>query len=184
MKKIIILFAIILSATTLIHAQGKMALGINGGVALPLGDFGDGFDMGFGGNAIFIYHTSPNSDVTVTVGYLTWSGKDSSDLTFSSIPVMVGGKYLFGKGKFNPYINGELGVHFATAETPEYVINGQTYGGSVSDTYFGWGAGGGFLYKLGQNMNLDFNVRYNGIASEGNSSNYVSILVGLLFGLK
>jgi len=54
MKKIIILFAIILSATTLIHAQGKMALGINGGVALPLGDFGDGFDMGFGGNAIFI----------------------------------------------------------------------------------------------------------------------------------
>ena len=67
----------------------------------------------------FVYHASPNADVTFTAGYLTWSGKDSSDVTFSSIPVMVGGKYLFGKGKFLPYINGELGAHFVTFDMPE-----------------------------------------------------------------
>ena len=30
-----------------------MALGLNGGIALPMGDFADGYDMGFGGNALF-----------------------------------------------------------------------------------------------------------------------------------
>ncbi|HEY7751674.1 MAG TPA: outer membrane beta-barrel protein [Ignavibacteriaceae bacterium] len=183
MKEFFIVLAVVFLTAGFINAQGKMALGVNAGVALPMGDFGDGYDMGFGGNGLFVYHASPNVDVTGSVGYLTWSGKDSSDFTFSSIPVMVGGKYLFGKGKFNPYINAELGVHFVTFDTPEYTVFGQTVGGSVSDTYFGWGIGAGFLYEIGKNMDLDFNARYNSIASEGSSSEYLSFLIGILFGL-
>jgi hypothetical protein len=183
MKKVLSVLVGVFLVAGFINAQGKMALGLNAGIALPMGDFADGYDMGFGGNAIFVYHASPNADVTFTAGYLTWSGKDSGDVTFSSIPVMVGGKYIFGKGKFLPYINGELGVHFVTVDLPEYEILGETYGGSASDTYFGWGAGAGFLYQIGNNMNLDVNAKYNSIAGEGGSSDYVSVMVGLLFGL-
>ena len=183
MKKIFIVFAVILLAPGFVHAQGKMALGINGGVALPMGDFGDGFDMGFGGNAIFVYHASPMSDFTASVGYLTWSAKDTGDVTFSSIPVLLGGRYLFGKGKFNLYVAGELGAHFSSVDTPEYVILGQTYGGSVSETYFGWAAGAGFVYGVGKSMDLDFSAKYNMIISEGNTSDYISFMIGLLFGL-
>lgn len=186
MKKILSVLLVVFLVSGFINAQGKMALGFNAGIALPMGDFADGYDMGFGGNALFAYRVSPNVDVTLSGGYLTWSGKDALDgLNFSSIPVMVGAKYLFGKEKFNPYVAGELGVHFTTVDLPEYEFEGQTFGGgSSSDTYFGWGAGAGFLYQIGNNMDLDVNARYNSIAAEGGSSDYVSVMVGLLFGLK
>ena len=184
MKKILSVLLVVFLVAGFINAQGKMALGFNAGIALPMGDFADGYDMGFGGNALFAYRVSPNADVTFSAGYLTWSGKEA-DYTFSSIPVMAGGKYLFGKGKFLPYINGELGAHFVTVDIPGFEFEGETYGGgSASDTYFGWGAGAGFLYQIGNNMNLDFNAKYNMIMSEDNSTDYVSVMVGLLFGLK
>jgi opacity protein-like surface antigen len=185
MRKILLVLLVAFLVAGFTNAQSKMALGLNGGIALPLGDFGDNYDMGFGGNAIFVYHTNSNSDVTFTAGYLTWSGKDAYDgLNFSSIPVMVGGKYLFGKDKLRGYINGELGAHFVTVDVPSYELFGETFGGgSESKTYFGWGAGAGLLYQIGKNIDLDLGAKYNMILSENNSSDYVSIMVGLLFGL-
>lgn len=179
MRNILSVFVIIFLFAGFLNAQGKMAVGFNAGIALPMGDFADGYDMGFGGNALFVYHASPNVDVTGSAGYLTWSGKDALDgSTFSSIPVMVGARYLFGKGKFNPYLGAELGMHFSSFD---YEFMGVDY--SSSDSYFGWGAGAGFLYQIGNNMDLDVNARYNSISSEGGASDYVSILIGLLFGL-
>jgi hypothetical protein len=183
MKKILAVLFVVFLVAGFTNAQGKIALGVNAGVALPMGDFGDGYDMGFGGNGLFVYHASPNVDVTGSVGYLTWSGKDALDgFTFSSIPVLVGARYLFGQGKFNPYIGAELGMHFANSDY-EYELLGVTYSGSASDSYFGWGAGAGFLYQIGNNMDLDVNAKYNSISSEGSASDYVSVMVGLLFGL-
>jgi opacity protein-like surface antigen len=180
MRKVLSVLFVVLFFAGFINAQGKMALGFNAGVALPMGDFGDGYDMGFGGNALFVYHASPNVDVTGSAGYLTWSGKDAIDgSTFSSIPIMVGARYLFGQGKFHPYIGAELGMHFTSFDFEFLGLNFW----SGSDSYFGWGAGAGFLYQIGNNMDLDVNARYNSIAGEGGSSDYVSILVGLLFGL-
>lgn len=185
MKKILAILFVVVLVVGLANAQGKIALGVNAGIALPMGDFADGFDMGFGGNALFAYHATPNVDVTASAGYLTWSGKDESEATFSSIPVMVGARYLFGQGKFNPYIGAELGMHFTTFDVPEVEIPGVgTFGGgSESDSNFGWGAGAGFLYQIGNNMDLDVNVRYNSITASGGSSDYLSAMVGLLFGL-
>ena len=183
MKKILSVFVVLFLFTGLVNAQDRMAIGFNAGIALPMGDFGDGYDMGFGGNAVFVYHTNPNLDITGSAGYLTWSSK-VGDFTFSSIPVLAGVRYLFGKGKFNPYVAGEVGVHFTTVDIPEIEILGITVGGgSVSDTFFGFGAGAGFLMEVGKNMNLDVNAKFNSISSEGSSSNYVSVMAGLLFGL-
>jgi opacity protein-like surface antigen len=179
MKKFLAVFFVVILVAGFTNAQGKMALGLNAGIALPMGDFGDGYDMGFGGNGLFVYHVSPNVDVTGSVGYLTWSGKDAIDgSTFSSIPVMVGARYLFGQGKFHPYLGAELGMHFASFD---YEFMGVDY--SSSDSYFGWGAGAGFLYQIGNNMDLDVAAKYNSISSEGSASDYVSVFVGILFGL-
>ena len=40
----------------------------------------------------------------------------SMDPLLASIPVMVGARYLFGQGKFHPYLGAELGMHFASFE--------------------------------------------------------------------
>ena len=179
MKKFLAVLFVVFLVAGFSNAQGKIALGVNAGIALPMGDFGDGYDMGFGGNGLFVYHASPNVDVTGSVGYLTWSGKDALDgATFSSIPVLVGARYLFGQGKFNPYIGAELGMHFSSSD---YEIMGVSY--SASDSFFGWVAGAGFLYQIGNNMDLDVAAKYNSISSEGSASDYVSVFVGLLFGL-
>lgn len=89
-----------------------------------MGDFGDVYDMGFGGIGTFIYEINSNLSVIASAGYLTWSGKDAfTDWTFSSIPVLAGLRYSFGKGKFNPFISGQLGMHFGTTDVPSQTLN-------------------------------------------------------------
>ena len=183
MKQLLSVLLLAVLFTGFINAQSKMAFGLQAGIAIPTGDFGDGFDMGFGGQGNFAYHINPMLDVTASVGYLTWSGKEA-DYTFSSVPVLAGVRYYFGKDKFKPYVAGELGMHFTTVETPSYEYLGVTYdGGSSSDSYFGFGVGAGFLYKMGPNLDLDVNAKYNSISTEGSSSSYISVMAGVLIAL-
>lgn len=182
MKQLLSVLLLAVVFTGFINAQSKMAFGLQAGVAIPMGDFGDGYDMGFGGQGNFAYHISPMLDVTASVGYLTWSGKEA-DYTFSSVPVLVGARYYFGKDKFNPYVAGELGMHFVSVDIPTVTIGGFTFGGSSSDSFFGFGAGAGFLYKMGPNLDLDVNAKFNSISSEGSSSSYISVMAGVLIGL-
>ncbi len=184
MKQLLSVIVLTVLLAGFINAQSKMALGVQAGIALPMGDFGDGFDMGFGGIANFAYHINPNRDVTASAGYLTWGAKEG-DVTFSSIPVLVGARYFFGKDKFNPYLAGELGIHFSTVDVPEVVIPGfgTIGGGSDSGSDFGFGVGAGFLYQLSPKLDLDVNAKFNSIATSGSSSSYISIMAGVLFAL-
>lgn len=192
MKKIYSVLIVIFLFAGLINAQSKIALGFNGGAGIPTGDFADGFDLGWGGNALFVYHISPNADFTGSAGYITWSGKDSIDATYSSIPVLIGARYLFGKDKFHGYGSAELGAHFVTLDTPEYQIaEGETLGGSKTDTYFGWGIGAGLLYNINEKIDLDFSAKYNMILvgeensydQKSTSVDYFGVMLGLLFAI-
>jgi hypothetical protein len=184
MKQLLSVLLLAVLFTGFINAQGKMAVGIQAGIALPMGDFGDGYDMGFGGQGIFVYHINPNLDITGSAGYLTWGGKEG-DYTFSSIPILAGVRYYFGKDKFNPYVAGELGMHFYTFDVPEVVIPGYGTigGGSESSSNFGFGFGAGFLYQLSPKLDLDVNAKYNSISGDGGSSNYIGIMAGVLIAL-
>ncbi len=197
MKKILSVLVVLVLFTSLINAQGKISLGVNGGAAIPTGDFGDDFDLGWGGNALFVYHISPNADITGSAGYLFWNAKDAEDgtainVTFSSIPVMIGARYLFGKEKFFGYGSAELGVHFTTLDLPEVDLGeGETFGGSESNTYFGWALGAGVLYKINEKIDLDLSAKYNMIVigeedswnQKSTSADYISVMLGVLFGL-
>lgn len=177
MKQLLSVLLLAVLFTGFINAQSKMAFGLQAGVAIPMGDFGDAYDMGFGGQGNFVYHINPMLDVTASVGYLTWSGNEA-DYTFSSVPVLAGVRYYFGKDKFKPYVAGELGMHFTSFD---YEFEGIS--ASSSDSYFGFGVGAGFLYKMGPNLDLDVNAKYNSISTEGSSSSYISIMAGVLIAL-
>jgi len=192
MKKIFSILIVSFLFSGLLTAQSKISIGFNGGAAIPTGDFGDGFDLGWGGNALFVFHISPNADLTASAGYISWSGKDSVDATFSSIPVLFGAKYLFGSDKVHGYGSAELGVHFTTLDLPEIDLGaGEVFGGKQSNTYFGWAIGAGLLYNINEKIDLDFNVKYNMIAigeenswdQKSTSADYISIMLGLLFAL-
>jgi len=184
MKQLLSIVLLAVLFTGFINAQGKMAVGVQAGVAIPMGDFGDGYKMGFGGQGNFAYHINPMLDVTGSIGYLTWSGKEA-DYSFSSVPVMVGARYAFGKGNLNPYASGELGLHFSSFSVPEVVIPGfgTIGGGSSSSTDLGIALGVGFLYQLSPKLDLDINAKFNNIFSEGSSTNFISIMAGVLVAL-
>ena len=185
MKKILsFLFVFLLFSSITFSQNTGISLGAQAGIAIPMGDFGDGYKMGFGGQGNFAYKINPMLNVTGSIGYLTWSGKEA-DFTFSSVPVMVGARYSFGKGKFNPYAAGELGLHFSSFSVPEVVIPGfgTIGGGSASSTDFGIAVGLGFLYQLGPKLDLDVNAKFNNIFREGSSTNFINIMAGVLVAL-
>ena len=123
-----------------------------------------GTNTGFGLNGMFFYGINDNVDITGTLGYISWS-YDGFDATFTSIPVLFGGRYSFDvEGNITPYGAVELGFHFTSFsfDMPSYEINGVTHGGgseSVSETEFGFGIGGGAYFPVGDNLLIDANLQ-------------------------
>ena len=144
MKKVISVLALFLCVGIIANAQPKMSVGVNAGVALPMGSFSDGYKTGFGGSGIFSYMVAPNIAVTGSIGYLTWTSKVGSDFTFSSVPVIAGGRMFFGNDpKLKFYGAAELGLHFCS-----FKVDVPYFGTSTtSETNFGLGIGGGALRR-------------------------------------
>lgn len=185
MKKLMSIFTILVVVTIasgLTNAQSKMGISVQAGVFLPTGDFGDGAGTGFGGTGTFVYDVSPMFQVTGSVGYATWGPKNDLpsgyDYSLSTVPVLVGGRYSFGKDNFMPYVLAELGVHFlsSTVESPFGKF-------SDSSTKFGFAPGVGFVYKFNPKVGLDVNVKYDIITTEGSSTTYVGVNAGVLFAI-
>lgn len=194
MKKLFAIISVLLIAVSL-NAQGKFAVSVNGDVALPMGNFGDLAKTGFGGLVAGVYNATPNIQVTLKSGYLTWSTETPASIqaaassvnegTLTSIPVLVGARYVAGKGKLKPYGAAELGMHFTSTEVPSVTLpTGQSVGGgTTTDSNFGFGFGGGVYYEVAKTVDLELNAQYNIISTSGNSSGFINVGVGALFHL-
>ncbi len=199
MKKVFIVLILSLCLVGITQAKGgKLAVGVNGVVALPMGDFGDFAKTGFGATGTFLFRVIPQLDVTGTIGYLTF-GVDvptvqganiKADGSFSSIPILFGGRYYFMPGKVQPYGAAEIGLHISSGSDTEVSFTnpftGQTTTQTVegeSSTNLGFGFGGGVLIEAGKNLKFDGGVQFNIISTTGSSSSYISIEAGVLFGL-
>lgn len=177
MKKV--LFVLILSfffISSINAQQGKMHAGGQVGISLPMGDFGDGANLGFGFLGNFLYGITPAIDLTGSIGYYTW-GSDADNVSFSDVPLLFGGRYYFNRSEFTPYGLAQLGLHFRSFEVEAITTPFGTFGGgSTSDSEFGINLGGGFLYNMGSLM-LDVNGSINIISDQ----NHITIMAGVLF---
>jgi len=186
MKKIVVVLISVFFFSGLVLAQGKMGLSVQGGIAIPTGDFGDAAGMGFGGSTTFMYEVSPMLHITGSIGYTTWGPKedlpDGFDYSLSTIPVLVGAKYVLGKGNFLPYVSAELGMHFLSSKV-KVTIFGQTFESSDSEAKFGFAPGAGFFFAFSPKTMLDVNLKYNIITTEGSSTSYLGINAGVAFAL-
>jgi len=187
-KALFILFALFFATSTINSQTGKMAVGGQAGISLPMGDFGDAANLGFGFLGNFFYGVTNDIDLTGSIGYFTWGGDvpsgSNADVSFSDVPVIAGARYYFQRQAFTPYGVAELGLHFFSGGVDfSYVdpFTGQTVSSSAdnSSTEFGLGLGGGFLYDLG-NMTLDVNAKIN-IVSD---ANHISVMAGIRYPLK
>lgn len=162
MKKIIpiCLFAALFLFIGKSDAQQNLKLGANLQYSLPQGDFGDLYNNAFGGNVIGVYDLSESFDLSLSLGYESYSFDNSSvgggsniDASISDIPLLVGARYYFTDANFRPYGTVEIGPHFLSASVGSV---------SASSTKFGYGIGVGFNLPLNQKILLDVAAKFNG----------------------
>ncbi len=175
MKKIALLFIALMFVVSTANAQ-KGAMKVEPSLVLAFAP--TGYNTGFGANGTFFYGINKNIDLTGTVGYVTW-GSDIADVSLSTIPVLIGGRYSFAvEGTITPYVAAELGLHFLTFKMPSYTYFGTTYGGNESSSEFGLGIGGGAYINLGS-LTIDGNLEYNKMGG----SSYFAVRAGVMFAL-
>ncbi len=174
--------------------EKQMAIGVNGTINIPTGDFNDFAGMGFGFTGMFFYNLSNNFQLTGTLGYLSWSGDKieagdnylEADGSYTSIPIIGGIRYIFDvrRTKWIPYVGAELGFHIFSNPRLK-LVSGDNISIPVKDEtnfYFGFGFGGGIIYEINSNVKLDGSLYYNSISGE-DSIIYLSLKAGFIISI-
>jgi len=155
------------------NAQGNMAVGAGVVVSLPIGDFGDAANTGFGGTAAFEMSFLPQLTGVGNIGYITW-GTDVDEVSFSAVPILAGVKYYFMPG-VGFYGLGQLGLTIMSTEIPTFSFGGMTFGGgSESSTEFTFVIGAGYEVPVSPNFLLDFSGAFNVISD----ANHIALRAG------
>lgn len=172
------------ASTKTTQAQnGRFSIGAE--LALPMGDFGDGAGIGFGGSVGYEHPIGDMMGLGLRAGYLSFSGKDGGPSS-SMIPAQAFFKYYFGEQQNGFYAMANLGIHNFKVKIPEYTytdpFTGQTItlgGGSASSTDLSYAP------EIGYHLaNLDLGLRYQIISSDGGSTSYLGARIAYVFGEK
>ena len=165
---------------------GGAAVYLGGGIAMPSGDWSNGWKMGFGGAGGVGFQLSPSMEVGARVAYTSFPFDDlgtglvdGGEVT--TMAFLGDLRFYFGGGteqKFKPYATGTVGItQFKLNEatilgitTPEWTESPLTFG-----------FGGGFDYMFGPTAGLWFDVKYMIMNTEGASTNYIPFGFGIKF---
>jgi hypothetical protein len=167
MNKFIIAFVFIFCASAVINAQNRISAGAGLVVSLPLGDFGNAANTGFGGTAAFELEFMSQLIGVGQIGYIVY-GTESDAVDFSTVPVLVGVKYFFDP-VLGVYGIGQVGLNFfsTTVQIPQIFGFG---GGSVSESSskFSFVLGAGYEVPISPTFSLDFSGTFNLISDFNN----------------
>lgn len=149
--------------------NGRFSVGAE--LALPMGDFGDGYSMGFGGTVGYEHPVGDALGIGLRAGYITFSGKDALDgIKFNAIPIQAFAKYYFG-GEAQEGIYGmvSVGVHNGK-------VNVEGAEGSTDLSY---------APEIGYHLaNIDLGLRYQMISTEGSTTSWLGVRIAYVFGEK
>ncbi|MFZ0388938.1 MAG: hypothetical protein WAN36_00650 [Calditrichia bacterium] len=178
-NKVMFVAIVILSLGLLqvVSAEGPLMVGIEGNVAVPMGDFGDAAKTGLGGTAFVEYMATPNMSLSGKAGYLYFGG-ESEGFSFSAVPILAEGRYYMGmQGEMRPFLGAQLGVHIFSFKTEfNNPITGEKMEESTSETKFS------FAPTIGIRVNqLDISAFYMLISDDPSSLNYVGFRIGFGF---
>jgi len=182
MKKLLSVFVIALClAGTASAQQGAMSVGGGLNLGLPMGTFGDVAGFGFGFQARFQYGLNDQLALAGSLGYISFSEKNS--VSSSALPILVSARYYFTPGEGRVYGQADAGL---TSLSQTFNISFGGFGsvsGTGSTTNFSIGFGGGYEMPLANKWSLDFGAGYNIILASGGSFSYIGIRAGANYAL-
>lgn len=175
--------AVLAASTSLAQPQPHVRSEWLGGggllVGIPLGEFADATDEGFGvvGHAVFT-PGGGSFGIRLQAGGLIYGSRDIGvpvpgtgglvveDLTTNNwlVNAGVGPQIMARSGSVRPYAYALAGVGYFLTETTFGDDYGYSYYGSTNyeDTTFAWAAGAGLLFALSRSASLDVCVQYVG----------------------
>jgi opacity protein-like surface antigen len=111
-----------------IYCQGRWGVGAYGGVFLPITEFSDYYNTGFGGNVQVTYNWSENTLLTFSIGTSSWDFDNDAfnkelqktapeirvdlDASFTVVPYLLGVRWYLMNGKYRTYILLEGGLYY------------------------------------------------------------------------
>ena len=91
MNNIVTLIIILTVFTLTVQAQnGRKAASLGLDVGLPIGNMSKSVGYGVGGSFKGFYGLADEADITLTIGYISFSENNNSGIYYSLIPVLVG----------------------------------------------------------------------------------------------
>jgi Outer membrane protein beta-barrel domain len=183
-KSAVVLALGLLFATPVAHAQGT-GFSLGGGLGVPLGDFDDVAELGWHGTAAVTFVPSGwPVGIQVDGAYQQYSLEDGSfpidgvkDQIIQGTANLV---YTFNTSQestFRPYLIGGGGVYnskLTGADDPGDLL-------PDGETDFGVNAGAGFNFGAGS-ASLFIEGRFHSIFTEGSSTQFIPITLGIRFG--
>lgn len=175
MKKLLLLTAVAgLFAFSSVNAQTKAPkLSVGAEFAFPMGDFGDGYNLGYGGSLQYQHPVAENLLVTGSAGYTTFTGKEVTVLgatykapSWGAIPVKAGARYYFGE---NFFAAGELGAAIPTKD-----------GGK---TAFVYAPGIGVDFPVSDKGSVELGGRYEAWSANSTTNGFIGLRLAYNFGL-
>jgi len=166
MKRLQLLLVAIIFAVT---ANAQIQVGVSGSLGLPLGTFGDAAKLGVGATVTGKYQLNEKMTIGANIGYLSFSS-DLEGFSWTIMPITGLFEYNLGPA----YIGADLGF---------YSLGAEYEGISASDSYFGFAPVVGANFPISEKLSFNANAKYNIITSDGESTSYLGINLGLLFKL-
>jgi len=167
------------------YSQSKFAIGLNGGLSFPVGEFTRYYEIGYGGNAHFFYALSEDFLLSLTVGYDLWNVDQDAinkklaeeeinfmlelDSQFRIIPFYIGARYYLAKGKHRPFFSIDFGGYtyeFKLSGIANNVIPDADFpGGPLQEreetgTQTSLALGLGYFYKISKHVYLEIHSKY------------------------
>ena len=168
-------------------ANAQVAIGVGGGVAIPIGAFSDANK----GAAKTGWHGLANIGYDLPSGLGVRGDFYYGQHSIKGVPSGVSAKwklagglgnvlYSFGSpGGAHPYIIGSVGFMDLKATASSGGASA-----SASETKVTFGGGAGIKFKAGSNASIFVEGRYLTINTSGENANFIPITVGVSFGLK
>jgi hypothetical protein len=166
---------------------GPVSLGAE--LALPTGDFGEVYPMGYGASVGYEHPVGEKLGVTLQAGYIMLGIDEAASSLIdksSMMPIQVGAKYYLSERGSGLYAHVQGGVHSLSVTTKDLDLGflGTFPGTTSSESYMSGAIGLGYVL----NKKIDVGVRYNIIAPDSDvegatASNYLGVRIAYtLFG--
>lgn len=173
MKKLFLIITLLISVYSYAHAQ--FVVGGHLAPVFPMGKFSDAVDVGFGLGAEAKYMLSENFAVGVSISWYSFGNNASSVYKWNITPFLLSAEYLFPQSSgLAPYVGVGLGPYRVATRIDRF---------SVASNDFGIAPIVGMLYPLNEQIDINANLKFNFMFSEGVTNIFFPLNVGILMKL-